>query len=271
MSKNKILGEEIHVEEPALENVTESINSEKAASASNFPGKGENTEDGEVYDVFGKDEEHTIHYKTMSWLKCGIVMIAETIALGILSLPSVNQTIGMVPGVLITFGLGVIATYTGYNLGLFRLHHPQVSNMADAGDILWGRFGKYLLGSGQIIFLVFIAGSHGLTGAIAMATLTNNSGCAIVWSLATCIVCFLFTLPRTLDRISYLSFISSASILTSVFITIVGTGVESAPYGAPKNPNIIVQATTTTSFFNAFLSVTVSLSFIVVCFAKIRM
>jgi hypothetical protein len=39
-----------------------------------------------VYDVYGNEEEHSIRYKTMSWVKCGVVMIAETIALGVLFL-----------------------------------------------------------------------------------------------------------------------------------------------------------------------------------------
>jgi len=209
-----------------------------------------------VLDVYGNEEEHSIRYKTMSWVKCGVVMIAETIALGVLSLPSVLLTVGMVPGIILIIGLGVIATYTGYNLGLFRLNHPTVCNMADAGEIIWGPFGKYLLGAGQVIFLVFICGSHCLTGAIAMNTLTDNVTCKVVWSLVTGVVAFFLTLPRTLDRISYLSFVSSASILTSVFITIVGTGVESAPNGAPPNPDIIVKSFQNASFYNAFSAVT---------------
>ena len=41
-------------------------------------------------------------------------MIAETISLGILSLPSVLARIGLVPGLSLIVGLGIIATYTGW-------------------------------------------------------------------------------------------------------------------------------------------------------------
>jgi amino acid permease len=41
-------------------------------------------------------------------------MIAETISLGILSLPSVLARIGLVPGLILIVGLGIIATYTGW-------------------------------------------------------------------------------------------------------------------------------------------------------------
>jgi hypothetical protein len=54
------------------------------------------------------------------------VMIAETISLGILSLPSVLATVGLVPGFLLILGLGIIATYSGYVIGQFKERYPWV-------------------------------------------------------------------------------------------------------------------------------------------------
>ena len=54
-------------------------------------------------------------------------MIAETISLGILSLPSVLATVGMVPGAVLIVGLGIVATYSGYVIGQFKMAHPWVS------------------------------------------------------------------------------------------------------------------------------------------------
>lgn len=56
-----------------------------------------------------------------------LVMIAETISLGILSLPSVLARVGMIPGIILIASLGVIATYTGYVLGQFKWAYPHVS------------------------------------------------------------------------------------------------------------------------------------------------
>ena len=72
-------------------------------------------------------------------------------------------------------GLGLIATATGYVLGQFKLAHPHVHNMADAGEVLFGAFGRELLGTAQIIFLTFSAGSHALTGMIAFDTSAKYS------------------------------------------------------------------------------------------------
>ena len=52
------------------------------------------------------------------------VMIAETISLGILSLPSVLATMGMAPGAIMILGLGVVATYSSYVIGQFKVAHP---------------------------------------------------------------------------------------------------------------------------------------------------
>ena len=69
------------------------------------------------------------------------VMVAETVSLGILSLPSTLKAVGIVPGVILMIGLGIIATYTGYVLGQFKLRYPHVHTFADAGMIIGGRIG----------------------------------------------------------------------------------------------------------------------------------
>ena len=110
-------------------------------------------------------------------------MIAETISLGILSLPSVLAAIGIVPGVILIAGLGIIATYTGYVLGQFKLAYPHVHSMADAGEVLAGPIGRELFGFAQIIFLVFVMGSHILTFSIMLNTVSNPGTCTIVFGV----------------------------------------------------------------------------------------
>lgn len=84
-------------------------------------------------DPFGDESNAEVKYRTLAWWQAGITMIAETISLGILSLPSVLATVGIVGGLITLIGLGLIATYTGYVLGQFKLAYPHVHNMADAG------------------------------------------------------------------------------------------------------------------------------------------
>ena len=200
-------------------------------------------------DPFGDETNSQVKYKTLEWWQAGMIMIAETISLGILSLPSVLATIGLVPGVILIAGLGVIATYTGYVLGQFKLAYPHVHNMADAGEVLLGPVGRELFGLAQILFLVFVMGSHILTFSIMLNTVTSHGTCTIVFGVVGLLVSLVCTMPRTLLKVSYLAIASFISIIAAVVITMAGVGVE-----RPGNGK--VDATMEVSLYKGFLAVT---------------
>ena len=60
-------------------------------------------------------------------------MIAEIVSNGMLSLPSSLAVVGIVPGIIIIVFLGIFATYTSWLLVKFKMRHPEVHNMGDAG------------------------------------------------------------------------------------------------------------------------------------------
>jgi len=98
------------------------------------------------------EDEGEINYHVLHWWQVALLMIAETISLGILSLPSVFATVGMPGGILLILGLGLLATYTGYNIGLFKLAYPHVQNQADAGEVLGGPVLREILGVNVTFF-----------------------------------------------------------------------------------------------------------------------
>ncbi|EXJ57686.1 uncharacterized protein A1O5_12476 [Cladophialophora psammophila CBS 110553] len=115
-------------------------------------------------DPFGKDDEEEVKYRTLKWWQCSMIMIAETISLGILSLLSVLATIGMVPGAILIVGLGIVATYSGYVIRQFKAAHPWMqamfsSNQRDRAAAI----GREVLGAAQTIFLIFSMAGHILT------------------------------------------------------------------------------------------------------------
>ncbi|KAB8251809.1 amino acid transporter [Aspergillus flavus] len=200
-------------------------------------------------DPFGDEEFAEVKYRTLRWWQCGMIMIAETISLGILSLPSAMAALGLVPALILIIGLGLVATYTGYVLGQFKLRYPHVHSMADAGEILLGRFGRELLGTAQLVFLIFIMGSHILTFTVMMNTLTKHGTCSIVFGVVGLILSFVCTLPRTLKKVSWLSISSFISIIAAVLITMIAIGIQ-----RPGDGHIDV--TVDTSLYKGFLAVT---------------
>src|SRR3569833_4341005 len=62
-----------------------------------------------------------IHYRTLSWQLVAVLMIAEIVSNGMLSLPSSLAVVGIVPGTIIIVFLGVFAAFTSRVLIQFKL------------------------------------------------------------------------------------------------------------------------------------------------------
>lgn len=120
--------------------------------------------------------------------------------------------------------------------------------MADAGEILLGPFGRELFGAAQLLFFVFVMGSHVLTFGIMMNTLTNHGTCTIVFNIIGLILSLICTIPRTLKNVSWMSLASFISVFAAMMITMVAISIE--------RPGKEHYAVVHNSFFNAFLAVT---------------
>ncbi|KAJ5504979.1 Amino acid transporter transmembrane [Penicillium fimorum] len=200
-------------------------------------------------DAFGNEEGADVKYKTMKWWQTGMFMIAESVSLGVLSLPKTLAQLGLAPALVLIIGLGILATYTGYTIHQFRARYPHIQNLADAGEILFGAFGRELFGIGQLLFSIFIMGSHILTFSVMMNTVTDHGTCTMVFTAVGFVICFVCSLPRTMKNMTYISCMSFASIVTAVIITMVAVGVQNQ---GGQN----LKATIDTDLFQAFSAVT---------------
>jgi hypothetical protein len=228
-------------------------------------GKGKRGQDGPKVDLdIGNElaitttiERGEQKYNRLGWKRLTICMIVEAIALGSLSIPSAFATLGLVPGVIITIGVGFIAIYTSYLIGLVKLKFPEVAHYADAVGLIWGRFGKELAGFMFAALLILSTGSHALTGSIALSTIADTNTCTVIWSVVSAIVLFFLALPPSFAEFAILGYIDFASILLAIGITIIATGVSStdAPGGlAAVDWSLWPQEGT--SYYAAFLSIT---------------
>ncbi|KXG53236.1 Amino acid transporter, transmembrane [Penicillium griseofulvum] len=205
--------------------------------------------DAKQLEPFGNEETAEIKYRTMKWWHCGMLMIAENVSVGILSLPSAVATLGMVPAAIMILFVSALSWYTGYVIGQFKLRHPEVHSMGDAGEILMGPFGRELLGIGQLLLLIFLMASNILMFNILMNVLTNHGTCTLVFGVVGLIICFLGALPRTMDKVYWMSVISFLSVFIATVLTMITVGVESK--GHIKN-----EAFREVGFRDGFLAVT---------------
>jgi amino acid permease len=192
---------------------------------------------------------------TLTHRQAGVVMIAETVSLGILSLPAVVATLGLAPGIIVMVFMGFLSTYSGLVMGEFRKQHPWVQSFGDAGEVMgrsigMGKLFQEIFGWAQTIFVVFVMGSHLLTWTICLNTLTNSAACTIVWGVVGLAVFWVLNTPRTLRAAGYYSFASFASIFTAVMVTMIDVGIEK-PIGSTS-----LEVSRTIGFTSAFLAVT---------------
>ena len=111
-----------------------------------------------------------------------------------------------------------------------------------------GRFGRELFGFGQLLFSIFIMGSHIVTFTTMMNTITDHGTCSIVFGIVGMIICMVLSLPRTIKNMTYISIASFVSIFTAVLITMISVGVQF------KGGDINI--TTETNLYHSFTAVT---------------
>jgi hypothetical protein len=173
------------------------------------------------------------HFHRLGWKRLTIVLIVQSIALGSLSLPAAFATLGMVAAVILCIGLGLIAVYASYMVGLTKLKYPHVAHYVDFGRLLMGGFGDKLFSVAFIALMTLTVGSHCLTGKLAFATLSDNTVCALIFSVVSAVILFAFAIPPSFAELSILGFIDFGSIIVAIGICIIATGVQQGDPLAP--------------------------------------
>ncbi|MCJ1311721.1 hypothetical protein MMC25_005394 [Agyrium rufum] len=107
--------------------------------------------------------------------------------------------------------------------------------MADAGEVLFGIWGRRIFGFAQATFLIFLMASHLLTCGIMLNTLSDHAFCTVIFNLIGAVASFVCCLPRKLEAVSYMAILSFLSIVTAVVITMARAAVEN-PGGAALDP-----------------------------------
>ncbi|KAH8803378.1 putative amino acid transporter [Xylogone sp. PMI_703] len=172
-------------------------------------------------------------FSRLGWKRLTVLLIVEAIALGSLSVPSSFATLGMVAGVICSLGVGLIAIYTSYVVGQVKLKFPDVAHYPDAGRLLFGRFGYEVVNAMLILQLIFLVGSHCLTGTIAFMNITSSGVCSVVWGVVSAVILMVLAFPPSFTEFAILGYIDFVSIVVAIGITIIGSGVEAtnAPGG----------------------------------------
>ena len=134
-----------------------------------------------------------------------VVIVAETVSLGILSLPFAISTMGLGPGLILLIVIAAISWVSGHIVWRFVMRFPHVHSYADALALMFGPTGRWIGEIMQTLLLVFLMAAHIVVSSKSFDTLTAKAICSIFFKVIAAVVCWVFTIPRELKKTSYVS------------------------------------------------------------------
>ncbi|KAJ9202769.1 hypothetical protein DTO164E3_2742 [Paecilomyces variotii] len=180
--------------------------------------------------VFGDITDDGPNYRNVGWLGTTVLMLKTQIGLGVLSIPSAFDILGLVPGVIILLVVAVITTWSDYMIGVFKLLHPTVYSIDDAGGLMFGHIGRVVLG-----FSFCLSGSGILGISIGLNAVSTHGTCTAVFVAIATVVGFVLGSIRTLGRISWLAWVGFTCIITAILIVTIAVGIQDRPSAAPQS------------------------------------
>ncbi|GAA5852864.1 hypothetical protein JCM8547_004713 [Rhodosporidiobolus lusitaniae] len=185
--------------------------------------------------VFGAGGEGKVDYRSVSWLSTSVLMTKAQIGLGVLSIPSVFHTLGLVPGLLILLFVAGLTTYTDWYIsGPWKRKHPQCYSVSDAGYIMWGPIGREICGAGYWLFLVFVVGAALVGLSTALNAISLHATCTAVFVVVAAVATYPFASLRTLGSVRWIGWVGLASMVVSIMLVTIAVGAGGRPSPAPQ-------------------------------------
>ncbi|CEJ93637.1 Putative Transmembrane amino acid transporter [[Torrubiella] hemipterigena] len=185
-------------------------------------------------EVFGEIKEGGPDYRSVGWIGTAGLMIKTQIGLGVLSFPSVFDTLGLIPGVILLCVIAGITTWSNYIVGTFKLNHRHVYGVDDVGQMLFGRIGKEVLAVAFMGFYIMVTGSAMLSISIAFNALSNHGTCTAGFVAVAFVLVFGLSCIRTLGRIMWLAKIGVVAIIAAVLTVTIAVSLQERPALAPQ-------------------------------------
>lgn len=176
----------------------ESVNSEELAQLGEVDDSHQGAF-GHAADAGGKQ------FRVLGVWRTAFTFLHTEVGIGILSLPAVLKTLGLIPGLIAILVIGILATYTAYLYFQFWRRYKHINNLPDALAVLGGKVLSTIGGIGLIINLSFASASACLTMSVALNTLTGHSMCTVAFVGFAALVCYVLCIPRTMNFVAWFS------------------------------------------------------------------
>ncbi|KAF4457805.1 neutral amino acid permease, partial [Fusarium albosuccineum] len=171
-------------------------------------------------------------FRTMSRWDTIFALLTNQVGLGVLSLPSVLKTLGIVPGTIAIVGLGCITWFTAYELKLFYDRHPHVLNIVDMARVVGGRSFAIAAAVGMLALVTMTSAAASVTFSVALSLISDGAVGETAFIGIGCFCCWILCIPRTAKFVSQTGIPSCISIITATVVVIAGLAIAE-PVDAP--------------------------------------
>ena len=87
----------------------------------------------------------------VGWIGTTVLILKVQIGLGVLAIPGCFEILGLVPGIICLLVVAIIATWSTYVVGIFKVNHPEVYGVNDVGNLIFGPIGREIFGFAFIL------------------------------------------------------------------------------------------------------------------------
>ncbi|GAA5821148.1 hypothetical protein JCM3770_005692 [Rhodotorula araucariae] len=227
--------DETGVAQPSASLEKHALPQAKAAAAEKDVEVAERTAGDDVDGVFGERAgDNTVDYRSLGWIGATVLLAKTQIGLGVLSIPSVFQTVGIIPGVIIIIVMAIMTTWSGEVIGKFKLRHPEVYSLSDCGQLMFGRIGAEVFGIAYFLLTTMVGGLGLLSITTALNAISLHATCTAYFMLVALAVTFPLAAFRKLDKLAWITQVGLSSIIISVLVVTIAVGAGTRPSPAPK-------------------------------------
>ncbi|GAA5913732.1 hypothetical protein JCM6882_002328 [Rhodosporidiobolus microsporus] len=191
-------------------------------------------DDEEHDDVFGDQGKGAINYRSVGWVGTAVILLKSQLGTGILSIPSTFRVLGIIPGLICMLVIAAMTTWTGLVSGRFKLRHPEVYSINDAGTLMFGAAGGEIAGALTWLYQALSVGSGLLAFSTAFNAVTVHGTCTTVFTLVCTLLTILFASFRTLENVRWIGWVGLVSIVSAILTITIAVGVNSRPAAAPQ-------------------------------------
>ncbi|KAF5018972.1 hypothetical protein F66182_9035 [Fusarium sp. NRRL 66182] len=178
--------------------------------------------------------EGSQNFRNMTKWDTTFALLTNQVGLGVLSLPSVLKTMGIVPGLIAIIGIGALSWYTAFVLKQFYGRHQHVVNVVDMTRVVGGRIFSIVSGIALLVQVIMTSASAAVTLSISFNTISGNSICTVGFIGVASLCCWVLCAPRTSKFVSQSGIPCMVSVIAASLLVMISLGVKN-PTQAPAD------------------------------------